>query len=211
MHNTAGNILLWSLASSMAAVILVWLYTRPARQSLSPLLSIVNGTIPDFSENIGVATLNGNWRGERVTIEMSVPTGGQDGLLSLYLQRPCNIPLVRVFPREENGFIIMSQPEEGFLPWPEFKIKISDKELLTQTFSTPEQKHLRDFFTPRRIGLIRSIFNQHCNLIELSSDHIKVGAALHNASDRENGFSRHNLNPQLIGLLLLDMNSLYLG
>ena len=160
----------------IAALGIVWFYNHWSKKFLSPLLSIIEGEIPDFSENVGVTTLDGVWQGIHIKIEIGTMGGGISSWVFITFNHDFPLSVLRIFPRENEGFMVLSSPEEGFLPWPTFRIKISDEDFKKPiNFQSVEEKKIKDFLNARRISNINSIFSNKFNLIEISHDYIKIG------------------------------------
>jgi len=158
------------------AGVIVWIYHSITSKMLAPILSTMEGKIPQFSENLGVTTLEGVWQGEKVKIEVGVTRTGMPNWVFITLSRPFPFDTLRILPRDEGGFVVLSAPQEGFLPWPTFGVKISDEELESNaTFIAPEEEKIRKFLNAARRSVVRDLFKKKFNCIEIAPESIKVG------------------------------------
>jgi len=190
------------------SVLVLLIYYRFTRKMLSPLLAVVEGEIPDFSENLGVTSLEGQWGGAKIKIEIGVTRVGVPDWTAITFWHKFRGVSFKIVPSGSGHFSILAQPEEEFLPWPTYKINLNDRDMAdAETVITGQAGDIRMFLNTNRVQAITRLFAKGFNIVEVSGDSVKVSMTTYWGGSGAYQACRRILRPDTSAAALQDIKS----
>jgi len=190
------------------SVLVLWIYYRFTRKMLSPLLAVVEGEIPDFSENLGVTSLEGQWSGAKIKIEIGVTRAGVPDWTAITFWHRSRVVGFKIMPSGSGHFSVLAQPEEEFLPWPTYKINLNDRDMADPDMViTGQAGDIRMFLNANRIQAITRLFAKGFNIVEVSPDTVKVSMTTYWGGPNAYRACRRILRPDTSSAALQDIKA----
>jgi hypothetical protein len=188
------------------SALVLLLYYRFTRKMLSPLLAVVEGEIPNFSENLGVTSLEGQWGGCKIKIEIGVTKVGVPDWIAITFLHRFRVVGFKMVPAGDGHFSVFAQSQEEFLPWPTYKINLNDREMADSGIViTGQAGDIRVFLNANRAQAVKKLFAKGFNILEVSADSVKVSMTTYWGGPNAYKACRRILRPDISAAALQDI------